>query len=40
MIGSIRDVTLGSGESTIMLEYVVPIKAPFESPQIRALPLW
>ena len=40
MIGSIRDVTLGSGESKIMLEYVVTIKAPFESPQIRILPLW
>jgi hypothetical protein len=40
MIGSIRDVTLGSGESKIMLEYVVTIKASFESPQIRTLPLW
>lgn len=39
MIGSVRDGTLGSGESRIMLEYVVPIKAPFESPQIRTLPL-
>jgi hypothetical protein len=40
MIGSFRDGTLGSGESRLMLEYVVPIKAPFESPQIRTLPLW
>jgi hypothetical protein len=40
MIGSVRDGTLGSGESRITLEYLVPIKAPFESPQIRTLPLW
>ena len=40
MIGSVRDVTFGSGESRIMLEYVVPIKAPFESQLIRTLSLW
>ena len=40
MIGSFRDGTLGSWESRLTLEYVVPIKAPFESPQIRTLPLW
>ena len=40
MIGSFRDGTLGSGESRLMLEYVVPIKARFESPQISTLPHW
>src|SRR5271163_219406 len=40
MIGSVPDGTFGSGESRIMLEYVVPIKAPVESPQIRTLPVW
>jgi hypothetical protein len=40
MIGSFRDGTLGSWESRLTLEYVVPIKAPFASPQIRTLPLW